>query len=143
MKYIHSPEWTATTHTLIDELQFLHIPKERITVFKSQGSSSRRVIARIHTMPKIIQMGTQQPPFYAIELIAERFDRQSEEEQIKTLIHELLHVPHNFNGGFRGHKHYVNHKTVDAVFQKWRAQTRIVKGKTVPAGHPLKDFFGL
>lgn len=143
MKYIPSPEWTKMTYNLIDELQFQHIPKERITVFKSQGSSSRRVIARIHTMPKIIQMGTQQPPFYAIELISERFDRQSEDEQIKTLIHELLHVPHNFNGGFRGHKHYVNHKTVDAVFQKWRTQTRMAKGEPAPAGHPLKDFFGL
>lgn len=125
MKYIPSPEWTQMTHKLIDELQMEHIPKDRITVFKSQGSSTKRVIARIHTMPKIIQLGTNSPPFYAIELLSEKFDRQNQEEQIKTLIHELLHVPHNFGGGFRGHKHYVNHKTVDAMFHKWKAQTRI------------------
>ncbi|MEK6970552.1 MAG: putative metallopeptidase [archaeon] len=125
MKYIHSPEWTRTTHSLIEGLGFSHIPTERITVFKSQGSNSRRVIARIHTMPKIIQLGTNSPPFYAIELVSERFDRQDEEEQIKTLIHELLHVPHSFNGGFRGHKHYVNHATVETVYRQWKERSRI------------------
>jgi predicted metallopeptidase len=127
MKYIHSPEWTQLTHRLIEQLQFLHIPKERVSVFKSTGSSSRRVIARIHTMPKIIQLGTNQPPFYAIELLSEKFDRQNEEEQVKTIIHELLHIPHSFNGGFRQHKPYVNHKTVDTVYEKWKEQTRILR----------------
>ncbi|MFH0970650.1 MAG: putative metallopeptidase [Candidatus Diapherotrites archaeon] len=125
MKYAHSPEWTNVTHRLIDELSFTHIPKERISVFTSQGSNSRRVIARIHTMPKIIQLGANQPPFYAIELISEKFDRQNDEEKVKTIIHELLHVPHSFNGGFRGHKQYVNHSTVNAIYTKWKAQSRL------------------
>lgn len=118
MKYTHSPEWTQKTHELIQKLEFTHIPTDRVTCFKSIGSKSRRVIARIHTMPKIIQMGTNQPPFYAIELVSEKFDRQDEEEQVKTIIHELLHIPHSFNGGFRQHKPYVNHKTVDAHYHK-------------------------
>lgn len=128
MKYIPSPEWTSKTAEVIRKLEFKHIPEERVVCFKSIGSKSRRTIARIHTMPKIIQLGTNQPPFYAIELISEKFDRQNEEEQTKTIIHELLHIPHSFNGGFRQHHPYVNHKTVDAHYRKLTEQTRILSG---------------
>lgn len=103
---------------VIRKLDFRHIPEERVVCFKSTGSKSRRVIARIHTMPKIIQLGINQPPFYAIELISEKFDRQSEEEQIKTIIHELLHIPHSFNGGFRQHHPYVTRSKVDQHYRK-------------------------
>ncbi|MBM3282052.1 MAG: metallopeptidase [Candidatus Diapherotrites archaeon] len=128
MKYTHSPEWTTKTMELIRQLEFRHIPEDRVTCFKSIGSKSRRVIARIHTMPKIIQLGINQPPFYAIELVSEKFDRQSQEEQIKTIIHELLHIPHSFNGGFRQHRPYVNKRTVDHHYQKLTQQTRILPG---------------
>lgn len=128
MKYLPSPEWTQKTHALITTLQFEHIPKERVICFKSTGSQSRRTIARIHTMPKIIQLGLNQEAFYAIELISERFDRQNEEEKVKTLIHELMHIPHSFNGGFRTHKPYVTHHNVERMFAKWREQTRLAEG---------------
>lgn len=126
MKYTPSPEWTVKTKDVIRKLDFTHIMEDRVVCFKSVGSKSRRVIARIHTMPKIIQLGINQPPFYAIELVSEKFDRQNEEEQIKTIIHELLHIPHSFNGGFRQHHPYVNKRTVDHHYQKLSEQTRIV-----------------
>ena len=122
MKYLYSPEWTRRARTMVQELQFDHIPPERIACFYSRGSKSRRTIARIHTMPKIIQLGIQQPPFYAIELVSERFERQSEEEKLKTIIHELMHIPRSFNGGFRQHNPYVTHHNVEAVYRKWKAQ---------------------
>ena len=128
MKYIPSPEWTQKTHALISALQFEHIPKERVVCFKSIGSQSRRTIARIHTMPKIIQLGLNQGAFYAIELIAERFDRQNEQEQVKTLIHELMHIPHSFNGGFRSHKPYVTHHAVERMYAKLHSPTRLAEG---------------
>jgi predicted metallopeptidase len=126
MKYVPSPEWTVKTKDVINKLGFTHIMEDRVVCFKSEGSKSRRVIARIHTMPKIIQLGTNQPPFYAIELVSEKFDRQNEEEQIKTIIHELLHIPHSFNGGFRQHHPYVNKRTVEQHYQKLSEQTRII-----------------
>lgn len=128
MKYIPSPEWTQKTTEVIRKLGFNHIMEDRVVCFKSEGSKSRRVIARIHTMPKIIQLGTNQPPFYAIELISEKFDRQNEEEQIKTIIHELLHIPHSFGGGFRQHHPYVTRATVDEHYRKMGQQTRILTG---------------
>ncbi len=118
MKYIPAPEWTQKTQELIARLEMKHVLVDRVVCFKSEGSQSRRTIARIHTMPKIIQLGLQQPAFYAIELISERFDKQSEEEKIKTLIHELMHIPHSFNGGFRMHKPFVTHAKVDAMYRK-------------------------
>ena len=55
---------------------------------------------------------------YVIELMSEKFDSQSHEDQVKTIIHELLHIPHNFGGGFRHHKPYVNKREVEAAYKK-------------------------
>lgn len=128
MKYIPSPEWTEKMRAMVRHLNMTYISEDRVVCFKSEGSKSRRTIARIHTMPKIIQLGLQQPAFYAIELISEKFDRQNEAEQVKTIIHELLHIPHSFNGGFRQHHPYVNHKTVDQHYAKLQQQTRLFLG---------------
>lgn len=126
MKYIPAPEWTQKTHELVARLEMKHVMTDRVICFKSEGSQSRRTIARIHTMPKIIQMGINQLPFYAIELISERFDKQSQEEKIKTLIHELMHIPHSFNGGFRSHKPFVTHAKVNAMYARYQSQTQLL-----------------
>ena len=117
MKYVHSPEWTEYARHVVDTLEFTHVQKDRISCFLSAGSKSRRTIARIHGLPKVVQMGLNQPPFYVIELIRERFDRQSEEEKTKTIIHELMHIPHSFAGGFRQHKPFVTHKKVEQMYR--------------------------
>ena len=57
------------------------------------------------------------PPAYVIEVICERYDRLSEEEKEKTLIHELLHIPNGFFGGFRPHKGYINNKRIEKLHQ--------------------------
>jgi len=36
----------------------------------------------------------------------------------KTLIHELMHIPGGFSGGFRPHQGYVERKNVEAVYKK-------------------------
>jgi predicted metallopeptidase len=56
--------------------------------------------------------------FYLIELISEKFDRQSEEDKIKTLIHELMHIPKTFGGGFI-HHNKVNEKSVDILYREY------------------------
>jgi predicted metallopeptidase len=75
-------------------------------------------------MPKVIQIGMNHKPAYVIELISEKFDKQSEEEKVKTLIHELMHIPHSFNGGFRQHHPYVTHAKVDQNYRKWVQKQR-------------------
>lgn len=124
MKYAFDEFWTIQSREVAKDLEFNHILLDRIACLKSEGSQSRRTIARIHTMPKVIQLGMNHKPAYVIELISEKFDKQSEEEKIKTIIHELMHIPHSFNGGFRQHHPYVTHAKVDQNFKKWETKQR-------------------
>ena len=84
-----------------------HVDASRVTCLRSKGSRSRRIIARCHGLSKIMQLALNQGPHYVIEVISERFDTLSREDQTRVLIHELMHIPHSFGGGFRAHKPYV------------------------------------
>lgn len=117
MRYSFSVPWTEKAREIAQLLGFEHICLERIACVESRGTKTRRVIARIHTLGKVMQLGTQQKPFYVIELITERFGRQSWEDKVKTIIHELLHIPKGFGGGFRHHRPHVNMATVEKAFK--------------------------
>ena len=56
--------------------------------------------------------------FYVIEVISRRFDRLSDEEQTKVLIHELMHIPKSFGGGFRHHD-YVCERNIEREYQRY------------------------
>jgi len=118
MRYSFSQHWTEKAREIAKALEFNHVCLERIACVESNGTKTRRVIARIHTLGKVLQLGMKQEPFYVIELIAEQFGRQNSEDQAKTMIHELLHIPHGFGGGFRHHKPYVNKTTVETEFKR-------------------------
>jgi predicted metallopeptidase len=104
MRYIYAEDLQKIAEE-ISILLFPHIDVSRIKCFRSFGSSSRNTIARCHTIGKLMQRAMNVPAFYALEFISERFDKLSEEEKIKTIIHELMHVPQTFGGGFRHHDH--------------------------------------
>lgn len=94
-------------------LRFDHIPLGNIRCIRSKGSSSKNTIARIHGLNRIWQHALEEEPIYIIEVISEKFDKLSEGEQDRTLIHELLHIPKSFGGGFRHHKNHVTADNVD------------------------------
>ena len=56
---------------------------------------------------------------YIIEIIHERFEKMSREEQDKTLIHELMHIPKSFGGGFK-HHNVVNSKNVEKLYKIYK-----------------------
>lgn len=118
MHYYFSQEWTEKARDIAKSLGFGHICLERIACVKSTGTKTRRVIARIHALGKVLQLGMQEKPFYVIELISEQFDRQNTADQTRTIIHELMHIPKGFGGGFRHHKPYVTGATVEKEFQR-------------------------
>ena len=85
----------------ISKLLFPHVKLDRIQCFRSKGTSSRGTIARCHTIGKLMQKAMNVQAFYALEFISERFDRLDKEEQIKVIIHELMHIPATFGGGIQ------------------------------------------
>ncbi len=106
MKYAFDQAWTEKAHEIARSLNYPHVIPERLTVVRSWGSKTRRTIARIHCIGKVMMLGMgQKKSFYVIELISEKFDRQPQNEQLETIIHELMHIPKTFGGGFRHHDH--------------------------------------
>jgi predicted metallopeptidase len=67
-----------------------------------------------------MQTALHQKPHYIIEILSERFDRLSGEDQTKVLIHEILHIPHCFGGGFRAHKSYVTRAKVQKMYDEFK-----------------------
>lgn len=104
---------------ILHKLHMTHIDEERVVCVRSRGSKSKRVIARCHGISRIMQLALKEKPHYAIELVSERFDKLGKEEQIKVLIHELMHISHSFGGGFRGHKPHVTQKKVERMYKKF------------------------
>ena len=104
---------------IIHKLQMTHVDGSRVACIRSKGSKSKRVIARCHGLSRIMQLALNQKPHYAIEVVSERFDKLSKEDQTKVLIHELMHIPHSFGGGFRAHKPHVTQKQVERMYKKF------------------------
>jgi predicted metallopeptidase len=55
----------------------------------------------------------------------------SPEDKERTLIHELMHIPGGFSGGFRPHKGYVERKNVEAVYRKLLSDRAAKRQKTL------------
>jgi predicted metallopeptidase len=102
----------------ISRILFPHVDMTRVRCFKSYGSSSRRTIARCHALGKLMQKAIGIKAVYALEFLSEKFDKLSREDQIKTIIHELMHIPICFGGGFKHHD-YVTEKNVNLMYKTY------------------------
>jgi predicted metallopeptidase len=80
---------------------FTHVDVRRVVCYRSRGSTAR-IYARIWSLPGIWQAALGVEAHYVIEVV-ERYDRSTKEEQEKTLIHELLHIPKTFSGALVPH----------------------------------------
>ncbi|HZX34137.1 MAG TPA: putative metallopeptidase [archaeon] len=104
MKYEFDNDWTLKARQMAASLGYSYVVPEKLSVVKSRGSKTRRTIARIHSIGKVMMLGMgHKKSFYVIELITEKFDRLPEKDKIETIIHELMHIPKTFGGGFRHH----------------------------------------
>lgn len=117
MKYEDAPDLRERMQEIVNLLKMNHIDLERVECLRSFGSSTKRTIARCHTIGKLMQKAMRTKAFYAIEFL-ERFDKMSYEEQDKVIIHELMHIPKTFGGGFRNHD-FVCDKNVDSMHEKF------------------------
>ncbi|MBM4340173.1 MAG: metallopeptidase [Deltaproteobacteria bacterium] len=119
IQYVLAEDIDLRVKEVIQKLKMTHIDESRVICLRSRGSGSRRVIARCHGLPRIMQIALGQKPHYIIEILSERFDRLSREDQTKVLIHEVLHIPHSFGGGFRSHKPYVTRAKVQKMYDEF------------------------
>ena len=118
MRYEHAWDVEELAREIISVLGFDWIDLGRLGFVRSYGSRSRHLIARCHSISRIWEKALGIRPSYAIEVISEKFDRLDEEEKVKTIIHELLHIPKSFGGGFRHHD-YVCEKRVERLYREF------------------------
>jgi predicted metallopeptidase len=100
-----------------------HIDMDRVAIMRSTGTRSKRILARCHALTRIFQHALGVDAHYVIEMLSENFDKLPEEEKVRTIIHELMHIPRSFAGGFRHHAPYVNRRTVDRAYREYLKAT--------------------
>lgn len=117
IKYEKAGDLQQQINEIATEL-FPHVKLDSVVCLRSFGSTSRGTIARCHALGKAMQLALGRKGFYVIEAISNRFDKMNEEDKIKTLIHELMHIPKSFGGGFI-HHNVVCHKNVEMMYEKY------------------------
>jgi predicted metallopeptidase len=118
MRYEFAPDLQIKAEE-ISGILFPHVQVLRIKCFRSYGSSSRGTVARCHALGKLMQAAMGTKAFYALEFITERFEKLDEEDKTKVIIHELMHIPKTFGGGFKHHDH-VTERNVDLHYRAYR-----------------------
>lgn len=117
--YERAPDVEERAKKIIEVLHLEHIDQSRIHFFRSKGSKARRVQARIHGLGRIWFGALNISPNYVIEVISEEFDKLGDVEREKVIIHELMHIPRGFSGGFVPHRGKINRKSVDALHKRY------------------------
>lgn len=117
IKYQQAPDVKSIAEEIVYSLDWDHIFLEHVAFIRSFGSTSRRTIARCHALGKAMQIGMgRKKGFYLIEVISEKYDRLPDDEKMRVIIHELMHIPKSFGGGFIHHDK-VHERSVEQVFQ--------------------------
>ena len=121
MKYCPAPDIKEKIDLLIKKLNFNYVRPEKIHCIRSFDAKTR-AYARIWGMSKLFSQVAGIEPCYIIEVNAKRFDRLDKREQIKTLIHELLHIPKTFSGALlshRGKNRHINDSRIEKIMKEF------------------------
>jgi predicted metallopeptidase len=119
MRYEKAEDLKKRAEVIVRKMGWSHIDIDNVGFLRSFGSSSRGTIARCHAMGKAMQLALDRKGFYLLEFISERFDKMPKEEQTKVIIHELMHIPKTFGGGFI-HHNKVNDRTVERTYEEYK-----------------------
>lgn len=120
MNYKRAPEIKRQIRVLIKELNFVHIKPNQIHCIRSTDAKTR-AYARIWGMSRLFHEVAGLPPTYIIEVINQHFEKLSDREKIKTLIHELMHIPKTFSGALLSHRgphHTINDREVEKIIRR-------------------------
>jgi predicted metallopeptidase len=119
ISYEKAPDVESLAASIIRALSLNYIDCDRLHFYRSKGSKSRRVQARIHGMGRIWFDALGMQPHYIIEVISEEFDDLEQVEKEKVVIHELMHIPSRFSGGFVPHKGRINRRSVEKMHNEY------------------------
>lgn len=118
IKYEFAPDIQEKILRILEKTNFKHIDMSRVFCIRSHGSSAPNIIARCHALGKIWQKVLDCKAAYIIEVISEKFDKLPEDEKIRTLIHEIMHIPKTFGGGFKHHG-FVTRKNIEIIYREF------------------------
>lgn len=119
MDWNRAPDINKTIISLVSSLKLVHIDPKRVICFRSRGSKSG-ARARIWSLPRVWQKALGVKAHYVLEVISEKFDKLSKDDQCRVLIHELLHIPKNFSGSLvphRGRNYRIDSRRVETLFK--------------------------
>ena len=119
MRYQKAPDIKYQIGKLVTQLHLNYINLKNIHCIRSFDVKTR-AIARIWGMSRLFKEVAGIDPHYIIEVNSRRFDKLDKREKIKTLIHELLHIPKTFSGALlphRGRYHSINDAEVEKLLQ--------------------------
>lgn len=122
MKYSKAPDIQEKILQLINQLKFEYIKVKNIHCIRSFDAKTR-AYARIWGMAKLFKEVAGIEPHYIIEVNAKRFDKLNPREQLKTLVHELMHIPKTFSGALlphRGRYHRINDREIEKIIKNLR-----------------------
>jgi len=105
------------------------LKKDKIHAFRSKGSKAK-AYARIWGLPRIWQKALQEEASYIIEVISEKYDKLSEKDRDRVLLHEIVHIPKNFSGSLiphyrKGKRNF--HSQVEVLIRKYMKYRRTHK----------------
>lgn len=140
IKYFPAPDVEKKMRDIIPKVGMNYIDPSQVSCIRSKGSGSRRTIARCHGMSKVLQIGMRRGAHYVIEVISKEFDKLNEEEQTKVIIHELMHIPKNFGGGFRHHD-YVTNRNVENMYRLYIGESNFSAVDKIKARSPSMNWF--
>jgi len=103
MKYELAKDVSKQVKILVNSLSLNYIKTKNIHCIRSFDAKTR-AYARIWGMAKLFSEVAGLEPHYIIEVVSNRYDKLTEREKMKTLIHELLHIPKTFSGALLSHR---------------------------------------
>jgi predicted metallopeptidase len=118
-----APDIDKIVRSVLKRNLFPYIDPKRIVCMRSTKATSR-ARARIWSFPRIWQMALGKPAYYIIEVLSQHFDKLSEDDKARILIHELMHIPKNFSGALvphRGIHKRINNHTVEQMFRQFQS----------------------
>jgi predicted metallopeptidase len=121
IRYENAPDIMDRLYEIAKKIGMEHIRFSGVYAVRSRGSGARGTIARCHALSRIWQKCLDIKAVYIIEVIYERFDKMSLEEQDRVLIHELMHIPKSFGGGFI-HHNLVNERNVEKLYKIYKGE---------------------